>query len=257
MGRGHRRADRVVALFVVDPVPLGTAGALPPATCCSPTSAPSTPPARRRRRAAGPLRPPGRGRGRRGGPHRRVVGARERRRVGLRPAPRRAVAAALAAGWRLPGTGGTSCIPPGGTVASTGRVQHVFTPFSRRGPPRPVTHGLMPGLRTSSTPPAGRRTRLPTPQGEPVMAGGEDAAHARLADWLDHVDRYDERRNTPGDDPGRPTSRRPAVRGRCRRATSPRRRRATPGRAAFVRQLAWRDWYAHLLPGARRWPATP
>jgi len=137
------------------------------------------------------------------------------------------------------------------TAASTGRVQQVFTPFFRawgaatRAPwPEPT------GRPARLLPPPAGAEPVPAADGEPVMPGGEDAAAGRLAAWIDHVDGYEERRNTPGDPEG--TSHLSAD---LRFGTlSPRHvidavGTHTPGRAAFVRQLAWRDWYAHLLAG--------
>jgi deoxyribodipyrimidine photo-lyase len=89
---------------------------------------------------------------------------------------------------------------------------------------------------------------LPEPADEPPMAPGEDAARERLAAWLEEVDEYPDRRDVPADDRG--TSHLSAD---LRWGTlSPREvadavGTATAGRAAFVRQLAWRDWYAHLI----------
>jgi deoxyribodipyrimidine photo-lyase len=80
------------------------------------------------------------------------------------------------------------------------------------------------------------------------MTPGEDAAAGRLARWLDDVDGYRDRRDRPDDDTG--TSHLSAD---LRWGTlSPREvartvGESTKGRAGFVRQLAWRDWYAHLL----------
>lgn len=150
---------------------------------------------------------------------------------------------------------GTLVHEPGRVVArSTGLVQRVFTPFSRaweatdrtpwpEGPPSlvPATDGR------------GRRPDAvlgvdADDEGDLLPAGGELAAEQRLGAWLAEVDGYDSRRDLPADDTG--TSR---LSSDLRFGTlSPRHvldvvGTATPGRAAFVRQLAWRDWYAHLL----------
>jgi deoxyribodipyrimidine photo-lyase len=80
------------------------------------------------------------------------------------------------------------------------------------------------------------------------MAPGADAAAERLVAWTAEVDRYDERRDRPDDPTG--TSKLSAD---LRWGTIDPRRvvevvgTSTPSRAAFVRQLAWRDWYAHLF----------
>ena len=150
---------------------------------------------------------------------------------------------------------GTLVHAPGTVVArSTGRVQRVFTPFSRAwssterapwpdGPPRPVRIGSVRG---------GDPTRLlGVDPDDPKMVGipgGEIAAEDRLRTWVQHVDGYPDRRDIPADDEG--TSH---LSSDLRFGTlSPRHvvdvvGTGTEGRAAFVRQLAWRDWYAHLL----------
>jgi deoxyribodipyrimidine photo-lyase len=152
-----------------------------------------------------------------------------------------------AAGVRTVEHWGAHVHPPGSlTSPSTGGVHRVFTPFSKAWSarawdpwPEPVDAEVLPG-------PAGES--LPEPSGPPVVEPGEDAAAARLADWSGHVDGYRDRKDVPGDDAG--TSHLSAD---LRWGTlSPRTAASvvgtdTPGRAAFVRQLAWRDWYAHLL----------
>ncbi len=148
---------------------------------------------------------------------------------------------------------GTLVHAPGSVVArSTGQVQRVFTPFSKV------------WSSTSPTPwPTGPvRVAAPPEDGIPVTlalgvtgdaatglpAAGEVAAEERLAAWLERVDDYESSRDLPADDVG--TSHLSAD---LRFGTvSPRHvldvvGTGTPGRAAFVRQLAWRDWYAHLL----------
>ncbi len=140
-----------------------------------------------------------------------------------------------------------------GTVVSptTGRAHRVFTPFSKVWATTPWEPWPEAGTAVVVDPgalPALRAEEVPGPGAGPVMAGGEDAASDRLAAWLAGVDDYTERRDLPADDTG--TSHLSAD---LRWGTlSPRTvaevvGTATPGRAAFVRQLAWRDWYAHLV----------
>ena len=79
------------------------------------------------------------------------------------------------------------------------------------------------------------------------MPGGELAADQRLTEFLDRVDEYRDTRDLPAIDG---TS---ALSADLRFGVlSPRHvatvvGTSTPGRAGFVRQLAWRDWYAHLM----------
>jgi len=145
---------------------------------------------------------------------------------------------------------------PGTVVArSTGLVQRVFTPFSKAWTQAERSHWPAGPLRLS-TPPvdlvdvgAMLGSGSTRDSGEhPLPDGGELAAEQRLRDWLESVDRYEERRNFPAEDDG--TSH---LSSDLRFGTlSPRHvldvvGTDSPGRSAFVRQLAWRDWYAHLL----------
>lgn len=88
---------------------------------------------------------------------------------------------------------------------------------------------------------------LPILDGPAPFFEGEKEAHRRLAAFLDRVDRYDTDRDQPGIDATAQLS------ADLRFGTlSPRHvvevvGDSTEGRKAFVRQLAWRDWYAHLL----------
>jgi deoxyribodipyrimidine photo-lyase len=160
--------------------------------------------------------------------------------------------AAVTAHW------GSLVQPPGAVVSpSTGRVHRVFTPFHRAWAQVPWVP--WPGHPSARATPADPRrlarvlgdlplVDVPTPAAPPVMAPGEHAAVERLQRWLDEVDGYGARRDRPDDPTG--TSHLSAD---LRWGTlSPRKvirvvGTATRGRAAFVRQLAWRDWYAHLL----------
>lgn len=159
-----------------------------------------------------------------------------------------AVARSLGAEVPLHTHWGTLLRAPG-TVrsAGTGQVHKVFTPFWKAWADTPLDPWPVPG---DGSPwlPEGLGEDLPVPSGEPVMAGGEQAAHERLSAWLDEVDGYPDRRDQPADSTG--TSHLSAD---LRFGTlSPRHVAevvggSTKGRAAFVRQLAWREWYAHLL----------
>jgi deoxyribodipyrimidine photo-lyase len=165
---------------------------------------------------------------------------------------RRRDAAVLAAldGTPLEDHWGNHVHPPG-TIRAEGaqHVHQVFTPFHRAWSGRAIEAWPAPGdaevLDAVAVLGAGPP---PAPTATPVMAPGEDAAHERLAAWTEEVDTYDARRDRPDDPTG--TSRLSAD---LRWGTLDPRRvvevvgTATPGRAAFVRQLAWRDWYAHLV----------
>ncbi|TDC63354.1 cryptochrome/photolyase family protein [Streptomyces hainanensis] len=145
---------------------------------------------------------------------------------------------------------------PAGAVAPAGRDHYaVFTPYLRRwlaAEPRPVLAAprvlRVPRVRSERLPDAARlgatgerSPRLPT--------GGEDPARRRLRGWerggLDgYADRHDD---LAGDATSRLS---PYLHFGCLSATELRHRagrRAGPGAAAFVRQLAWRDFHHQVL----------
>lgn len=133
--------------------------------------------------------------------------------------------------------------PPGSLLTSQGGPYRVFTPFHRSWATRPLNAEPDQGTaRISGDVGHG----IPEAHPSPVPAG-EPAALERLARFIEKVDRYDDERDRPDLDS---TSRlsmdlkygflsaRVAV-----RAVGTN----TMGRAAFVRQLAWRDFYGHLM----------
>jgi deoxyribodipyrimidine photo-lyase len=131
-------------------------------------------------------------------------------------------------------------------------LSQVFTPFFRVWDRTPWTPWPSPGKATLTTETG---DTLPQVQAYPVLDGevgdaalpGESGAHARLALAVSRADSYADDRNTP------------SIIGTSQLSIdlrfgtlSPRYVAqvvgdATAGRAALVRQLAWRDWYAHLL----------
>ena len=246
--------DRVVALFVLDPVLWDGSG-----------------PHRRDQLAAhlraldGALRSRGgRLRLRRGDPRRVVPAEADALRAELVAwngdvtphAARRDGAVARRLGGRGEVHAGRFVHAPGRVLTGDGRPFRVFTPFYRRWQDTPWEPWPEPGrARVEGDPGDG----LPE-AGPPLMEPGEAAAEARLEAFLEHADRYGEERNRPDLDG---TSRLSAdlkfgtisPRTVARRAEGP-----GPGREAFVRQLAWREFYAHLLaafPETRRRAMRP
>ncbi|HTN25357.1 MAG TPA: deoxyribodipyrimidine photo-lyase [Solirubrobacteraceae bacterium] len=160
---------------------------------------------------------------------------------------------------------GVEAVPQGGAYVvdvsrprtKAGRPFTVFTPFhrhwlalERRAVHRaPATLPALPGgLRKGRLPALdalGLDGALPAPACEP----GEAAARAALARWLDGpVDRYGERHDALGDDATSRLS--PYLRWGCISAAECEARAARRGGAgaeAWVRQLAWREFYAHVL----------
>lgn len=151
---------------------------------------------------------------------------------------------AVAGGVDLVVHEGTYVHPPGSVLTQDGGTYRVFTPFHKAWSQRPVPVAPEPeGPKISVEPGAG----LPDVD---VPSAGEVAAQARLARFLDRVERYREERDRPDLDstsrlsvdlkygwlsPGE-VVRRVGI--------------GTPDRAAFVRQVAWRDFYGHLLAAA-------
>jgi deoxyribodipyrimidine photo-lyase len=140
---------------------------------------------------------------------------------------------------------------PGTVRTAAGDPFQVFTPFHRAWAARPWDPWPEPGGAAVAADPG---EGLP-PAGAPLMAPGEDGAAARLDSFLERVDRYQEERDRPDLDT---TSRLSAdlhfgtisPRAVVSALAGPGR-----GREAFVRQLAWREFYAHLLaafPETRR-----
>ncbi len=154
-------------------------------------------------------------------------------------AQRRDTAVESALGISIEWHWGTLAHAPGTVLTKAGTVSRVFTPFSKQWfavPMRPeaVAHDIA----ISSDP----------GDGVPASDGAESAvlAELRVDDWQADVDAYDATRDLP------------AVDGTSRLSTalrfgtvSPRSLAEafgthSPGRQGFVRQLAWRDWYAHI-----------
>ncbi len=150
---------------------------------------------------------------------------------------------AVAARVPLDAHPGLAVHAPEEITTAAGTPPRVFTPYWRRWAERPW--GLWPSAgpaRIASSPGVG----LPD-EAEPIMACGEAAAHRRLESFLERVDRYREDRDRPDLDA---TSRLSAD--LQFGVLDPRRVRhvvgdATPDRAAFVRQLCWRDFYLQVL----------
>ena len=141
---------------------------------------------------------------------------------------------------------GTVVHPPGSVLTRSGTLSRVFTPFYRRWKLEPLPVAAHPGgaeiLRGS-----GGATLGDVLGDSADPPWGEDDALERLRTWLlDGVDEYHEKRDRYSEDGASGLSAELRF-----GLLSPREVVAaagcdTLGRAAFVRQLAWRDWYAHL-----------
>jgi deoxyribodipyrimidine photo-lyase len=152
---------------------------------------------------------------------------------------------------------GTVVHPPGSILTGDGTAYKVFTPFYRRWREQPLPELIG---EASATVEAAAGDGVPDGGGEPLHAPGEQAALERLEAFLERVDDYPEQRNRPDLDT---TSRLSAD---LKYGTiAPwviidEVGMGSTGREAFVRQLAWRDFYTHGLaekPSAVTEPIRP
>ncbi|MFT5531343.1 MAG: deoxyribodipyrimidine photo-lyase [Candidatus Poriferisodalaceae bacterium] len=132
---------------------------------------------------------------------------------------------------------------PGDILTSKGTVSQVFTPFSK--------------VWTTTDPnpwPDAGDAALASDPGEwsradvrPDPDAGESAAHDRLHDFNSKVDDYLDLRDIPGVDGTSQLSTDLRFGTLSPRTVADVIGGHTAGRAGFVRQLAWRDWWAHTL----------
>ena len=139
---------------------------------------------------------------------------------------------------------GTLVHPPGRVLTAKGTLSRVFTPFFKAWSSTGWDDWPEPGEATLLDDPGEPMPRL---DGPAPMFEGESEAQLRLVEFLDRVDAYDDDRDRV-DRTGTSQLSADLHLG----TLSPRLVAAavgdgTPGRQAFQRQLAWRDWYAHLL----------
>jgi deoxyribodipyrimidine photo-lyase len=133
---------------------------------------------------------------------------------------------------------------PEEVMTAAGTSPKVFTPYHRRWAELPW--GVWPEEGTARVA-ADAGDGIPPEDGRPLLAAGEEEARKRLADFLDRVDGYHDLRNrTDLDATSRLSSdlhfgTLDARRTRHEVGTS------TRGRSAFVRQLAWRDFYLQVM----------
>lgn len=133
--------------------------------------------------------------------------------------------------------------PPEAVMTGAGTPYRVFTPYHRTWSQMPIPGSLHAGHATIL---GRRRGEVPAAEAPP-MVGGEVGARERLEQFLDIVDYYEEDRNRPDLDRTSHLSADLKFGTISARALADRVGRSTPGRAAFVRQLAWRDFYAQIL----------
>jgi deoxyribodipyrimidine photo-lyase len=132
---------------------------------------------------------------------------------------------------------------PGSILTDSGTPYQVFTPFSKRwfeaGIPEPDEAG-------DATVAADPGTGIPK-TADPPLPGGEEAAWRRLEEFEPRVDSYRVERDRPDLDATSRLSIDLKYGAISPGAIARHLGTATEGRLAFVRQLAWRDFYAHLM----------
>jgi len=134
--------------------------------------------------------------------------------------------------------------PPGSILTSTGHVSRVFTPFATKwgNAARPTCPQN--GTATLGDDPG---EGVPACADPPFQRGGEEAAWGRLHAFAHRVDDYHDTRDMPAVDGTSQLSADLRFGVLAPAAVADAIGTSTKGRASFVRQLAWRDWYAHLL----------
>jgi deoxyribodipyrimidine photo-lyase len=139
---------------------------------------------------------------------------------------------------------GTVVHEPGAVLTARGTLSRVFTPFFRTWSATPWQPWPDPGdaavIGLDGDP-------LPRPHGRPRQPPGEGAAWGRLQAWLERVDDYPRTRDLPAVDGTSELSADLKFGSIAARTVVDVVGTSTPGREAFVRQLAWRDWWAHTL----------
>jgi len=139
---------------------------------------------------------------------------------------------------------GTLVHPPGAVLTRAGGVSKVFTPFWRTWAATPMEPWPAPG---NATVLSVQGDQLPVPDAPAPMAAGPAAALDRLEGFAQRADSYATDRDLPA------TVGTSQLSADLKFGTlSPRTAlevvgEGSPGRDAWCRQLAWRDWYAHLL----------
>ncbi len=143
---------------------------------------------------------------------------------------------------------GTMVHPPGRVLTTAGTLSRVFTPFYKTWAQIPLPDAAEPSPTRVLTPPAASTLEhaLAAFGIDAPEPWGEHDALDQLDAWQQRVDDYQETRDFP------------SVAGTSELSAALRFGLLSPryaadvvgthtsGRASFVRQLAWRDWYAHL-----------
>jgi deoxyribodipyrimidine photo-lyase len=153
-------------------------------------------------------------------------------------------------GVELVRTGSPYAVAPGRVVTGAGAPYQVFTPFFRawldhgwRAPVDAPRHSRWLALGKGSV-------EIPEPRlpdGLTLPEAGEHAAGRRWAEFLDHVDRYDEDRNQPGvDGTSRMSVHLKYGEAHPRTLLLDLAAHSSKGAATYRKELAWREFYADV-----------
>ena len=139
---------------------------------------------------------------------------------------------------------GSTVHEPGAVLTAGGTLSQVFTPFHRIWAQTPLSSWPDPGPGRPISIPG---EPLPDFDGPPPRHSGSTGAWERLTTWLERVDHYPETRDLPAIEGTSDLSADLKFGTISARTVADVVGTSTPGRATFVRQLAWRDWWAHTL----------
>lgn len=140
---------------------------------------------------------------------------------------------------------GCLVLPPGSVLTAKGTVPRVFSAFHRRWCRTPWDPWPTPGAATISDDPG---DGLPPVEVAPPRPAGEQAAHQALQRFAaGPVDAYSRTRDRIGESGTSELSVHLKFGTIAARHVIEAIGDTTSDRSAFVRQLAWRDWFAHLL----------
>lgn len=133
--------------------------------------------------------------------------------------------------------------PPGSVLTKKGQLSKVFSAFHRTWAATDWDPWPEPGDAVVFPDPVEPLPRLDAPAPLPE---GEGEAHRRLAAFLERVDAYDDVRDVPAADETSHLSADLHFGLLSPRAVVTAVGEGSEGRRALVRQLAWRDWFAHV-----------
>jgi deoxyribodipyrimidine photo-lyase len=140
--------------------------------------------------------------------------------------------------------GGLTVHEPGAVLTMKGTLSQVFSAFYKTWTATPLQPWPAEGMGRPCALPS---EPIPDLEGSPFHEPGEDAAWERLNRWLEHVDDYPEMRDVPAVPGTSELSADLKFGTLAARTVLEVVGTGSLGRDAFVRQLAWRDWWAHTL----------